>query len=145
MKDGSTHFAYKAEQVVDLDAGAIVAITTQGGAVGDTTSIQGTLPAGLPVAEQIATSTAQGQYPVHRGAVRSGDGQGISQRGEFGGDARDGCGATYRFPNNHGASGRTRPAEQAAVYANKRRIEGCGATAPAAAGRVSGAALRASV
>ena len=45
MKDGSTHLAYKAEQAVDLDTGAIVAITTHGGAAGDTTSIAETLPA----------------------------------------------------------------------------------------------------
>jgi transposase len=37
MKNGETHLAYKAEQAVDLDTGAIVAITTQGGAAGDTT------------------------------------------------------------------------------------------------------------
>src|SRR5713101_8487087 len=66
MKDGSTHFAYKAEQAVDLDTGAIVAITTHGGAVGDTTSVQETLPAaGVAVAEQIDPPTAQGQYKVH--------------------------------------------------------------------------------
>ena len=35
MKDGTTHLAYKAEQAVDLDTGAIVAITTHGGAAGD--------------------------------------------------------------------------------------------------------------
>ena len=35
MKDGSTHFAYKAEQAVDLDTGAIVAITTHGGAAAE--------------------------------------------------------------------------------------------------------------
>ena len=45
MKNGATHMAYKAEQAVDLDTGAIVAITTQGGAVGDTSSMQETLPA----------------------------------------------------------------------------------------------------
>jgi hypothetical protein len=39
MKDGATHLAYKAEQAVDLDTGAIVAITTQGGATGDTASV----------------------------------------------------------------------------------------------------------
>jgi hypothetical protein len=31
MKDGSTHLSYKVEQAVDLDTGAIMAITTQGG------------------------------------------------------------------------------------------------------------------
>src|ERR1700680_1014975 len=35
MKDGTTHLAYKAEQAVDLETGAIVAITTHGGAAGD--------------------------------------------------------------------------------------------------------------
>ena len=72
MKHGSTHLAYKAEQAVDLDTGAIVAITTQGGAVGDTKSIQETLPAaGWAVAEQIDTPTAKGHYKVH--------GQGLSE------------------------------------------------------------------
>jgi len=66
MKDGSTHLAYKAEQAVDLDTGAIVAITTHGGAVDDRKSVEETLPAaGLAVAEQIDTPTAQGRYKVH--------------------------------------------------------------------------------
>jgi transposase len=65
MKDGATHFAYKAEQAVDLDTGAIVAITTHGGATGDTTSIESTLPeAGLAIANQIDTPTENGQYKV---------------------------------------------------------------------------------
>jgi hypothetical protein len=45
MKDGTTHMAYKAEQAVDLDTGVIVAITTHGGATGDSESVQETLPA----------------------------------------------------------------------------------------------------
>ena len=66
MKNGATHLAYKAEQAVDLDTGAIVAITTHGGAAGDTTSVQETLPAaGVAVAEQIDTPAAQGSYKVH--------------------------------------------------------------------------------
>jgi transposase len=66
MKDGSTHLAYKAEQAVDLDTGAIVAITTHGGAVDDRKSVEATLPAaGLAVAEQIDTPTAKGRYKVH--------------------------------------------------------------------------------
>src|SRR6266571_4763238 len=66
MKDGTTHLAYKAEQAVDMDTGAIVAITTHGGAAGDTNSVRETLPAaGVAVAEQIDTPTAQGSYKVH--------------------------------------------------------------------------------
>ena len=66
MKDGATHFAYKAEQAVDLDTGAIVAITTHSGATGDTTSIDTTLPeAGMAIANQIETATEKGHYKVH--------------------------------------------------------------------------------
>src|SRR5262245_14342308 len=66
MKDGATHMAYKAEQAVDLDTGEIVAITTHGAATGDTTSVETTLPeAGMAIANQIDTPTANGQYKVH--------------------------------------------------------------------------------
>ena len=54
MKDGRTRLAYKAEQAVDLDTGAIVATMAHPGASGDTTSIQQTVPAaGEAVAEQM--------------------------------------------------------------------------------------------
>ena len=39
MKDGRTHLAHKAEHAVDLDTGAIVAVTLQGADQGDTTTI----------------------------------------------------------------------------------------------------------
>lgn len=43
MKDGRTHLAHKAEHAVDLDTGAIVAVTLQGADQGDTTSLWTTL------------------------------------------------------------------------------------------------------
>src|SRR5258708_1901027 len=43
MKDGTTHLASKAEQAVDLETGAIVAITTHRGAAGDCASPEDTL------------------------------------------------------------------------------------------------------
>src|SRR6059036_122533 len=39
MKDGRTHLAHKAEHAVDLDSGALVAVTLHGADVGDTTSL----------------------------------------------------------------------------------------------------------
>src|SRR6266852_441669 len=39
MKDGRTHLAHKAEHAIDLDSGAMVAVTLQGADVGDTTSL----------------------------------------------------------------------------------------------------------
>lgn len=45
MKDGRTHFAEKCEQAVDLETGAVVAVTVQGADRGDTTTLDGTLEA----------------------------------------------------------------------------------------------------
>ena len=43
MKDGRTHLAHKAEHAVDVDTGAIVAVTVQGADEGDTSTIEQTL------------------------------------------------------------------------------------------------------
>ena len=54
MKDGSTHLAHKAEHAVDLDSGAVVAVTLQAADLGDTTTMQETLAdAGLAMADLI--------------------------------------------------------------------------------------------
>ena len=54
MKDGSTHMAYKAEHAVDLESGAVVAVTLQGADLGDTTTVEETLAeAGMAVAELV--------------------------------------------------------------------------------------------
>jgi transposase len=44
MKDGRTHSAHKAEHAVDMQTGAVVAVTLQPADRGDTTSIEQTLP-----------------------------------------------------------------------------------------------------
>jgi len=54
MKDGRTHLAHKAEHAVDMDTGAVVAVTLQEAHLGDTTTVQETLAeAGTAVAELI--------------------------------------------------------------------------------------------
>jgi transposase len=55
MKDGRTHLAHKAEHAVDMETGAVVAVTLQEAHLGDTTTIKETLAeAGETVAELIA-------------------------------------------------------------------------------------------
>lgn len=54
MKDGQTHLAHKAEHAVDMETGAILAVTLQDANAGDTTTIQETLVA---VAEQMEKLT----------------------------------------------------------------------------------------
>ena len=43
MKDGRTHLAHKAEQAVDMETGAVVAVTVQGANQGDTTTLPETM------------------------------------------------------------------------------------------------------
>jgi len=45
MKDGRTHLAHKAEHAVDLDTGAVLAVTLQGADQGDTTTLDETFRA----------------------------------------------------------------------------------------------------
>jgi transposase len=124
LKDGRTALAYKAEHAVDMDTGAIVAVTTHGGAVGDTKSVSETLPAaGEAVAEQIAEPTADSKFKVnakgleelvadkgyHSGGVLV-DLQGLEVR-------------TYIAEPDHGRrKWAGKRAEQAAVYGNRQRI-----------------------
>ena len=54
MKDGRTHLAHKAEHAVDLDTGAVVAVTLQAADQGDTTTLDEPLcDAGIAVAELV--------------------------------------------------------------------------------------------
>ena len=148
MKNGATHLAYKAEQAVDLDTGAIVAITTQGGAVGDTTSVQETLPAaGFAVAEQIATPTAAGQYKVHE----QGMGEVVTDKGYHSGASlvamrelgvRSYVSAPQQPRRNLEGKGRAASFGVRQPAARGRRAREASA---AAAGRISGASFRASV
>src|SRR5207245_8985884 len=56
LKDGRTHLAYKAEHAVDLETGAVVAVTVATGDAGDTATILETLPqAGEHIAEVACT------------------------------------------------------------------------------------------
>ena len=60
MKDGRTHLAHKAEHAVDLETGAIVAVTLQGADQGDTTTIVETA---IAAAEQIEAAQADVETP----------------------------------------------------------------------------------
>jgi transposase len=58
MKDGSTHLAHKAEHAVDMETGAVLAVTLQEADQGDTATVQETLiQAGENVAELLVTET----------------------------------------------------------------------------------------
>ena len=126
MKDGRTALAYKAEQAVDLDTGAIVAVTAHGGATGDTASMQETLPtAGEAIAGEIATATPEGQYPVNEDGLQ----EVVTDKGYHSGavlaDLQAAQVRSYVAEPQRGRQKWWDKAEQqAAVYANRRRIAG---------------------
>jgi transposase len=62
MKDGRTHLAHKEEHAVDLDTGAVVAVTIVPASAGDTATIEGTLEAAvknLDDAREVAGAESQ--------------------------------------------------------------------------------------
>ena len=121
MKDGRTRLAYKAEQAVDLDTGAIVATTAHRGATGDTTSLEETVPvAGEAVAEQIAT----GQRVPAAGIEEV-----VTDKGYHSGAALEkladwGLRSYVSEPERGRRKWRGKQAEQEATYANRRRVRG---------------------
>src|SRR3954469_24352894 len=58
MKDGRTHLAHKVEHAVDLETGAVVAVTVQGADEGDTATSVETL---IEAAEQIEAVVPEGE------------------------------------------------------------------------------------
>jgi transposase len=126
LKDGRTALAYKAENAVDMETGAIVAVTTHGGAVADTATVQTTvIEAGAAVAELITAQTSEGKQEVHPGGVE----EVVADKGYHSNDVAVGFGElevrTYIAEPERGTrKWEGRPAEKAAVYANRRPIRG---------------------
>ena len=126
LKDGRTALAYKAENAVDMETGAIVAVMTHGGAAPDTATVEETvIEAGVAVAGLVAEVTPAGNYPVHPAGVE----EVVADKGYHGNDAAVALGdlevRTYIAEPERGARNwEGKAAGKAAVYANRRRIRG---------------------
>ena len=71
MKDGRTHLAHKAEHAVDMETGAIVAVTVQAADEGDTSSIVETVAqAGEQIARSLSGDTNHPGRRSHRQAAK---------------------------------------------------------------------------
>jgi transposase len=126
LKDGRTALAYKAENAVDMETGAIVAVTTHGGAAADTATVQETVvEAAIAVASLIAEKTSEGEHPVHSDGVE----EVVADKGYHSNDVALGLAElevrTYiAEPDRGQRNWDGKAAEKAAVYGNRRRIEG---------------------
>ena len=119
MKDGRTHLAHKAEHAVDLETGAIVAVTMQGADEGDTTTIVETAVA---AAEQVEDAQAEVDEPQTLEEI-VGDKGYHSNRTMVDLDAV-GIRSYIAEPDRGRRDWSEEPEAQAPVYGNRRRIRG---------------------
>jgi len=126
LKDGRTALAYKVEQAVDMDSGAIVAVTTHGGAAADSATIVETLcEAGEEVAKLIPVTTAAGDYPVEaEGIAEVVADKGYHSNAVLVEVEELGLRSYVAEPDRGPRNWEDKTAERDAVYANRRRIKG---------------------
>ena len=119
MKDGRTHLAHKAEHAVDLETGAIVAVTLQGADEGDTTTIVDTATA---AADQVEDAQAGVSEPQSLDEI-------IADKGYHSNQTMvdlDAVGIRSYIaePDRGRRDWSEAPEAQAPVYGNRRRIRG---------------------
>jgi transposase len=126
LKDGRTALAYKVEQAVDMESGAIVAVTTHGGAAADSaTAVETLCEAGESVAELIAVPAIHGEYPVNdEGIAEVVADKGYHSNAVLVELAQAGLRSYIAEPDRGPRNWDGRTAERDAVYANRRRING---------------------
>lgn len=114
MKDGRTHLAHKAEHAVDLETGAVVAVTIQGADQGDTTTSSKTL---IEAAEQIEAVVPDSDGPKEV----------VADKGYHSNQAlvnleAVGVRSYISEPDRGRRNWRDNPDARNAVYRNRRRI-----------------------
>jgi transposase len=117
MKDGRTHLAHKAEHAVDLESGALVAVTLQGADVGDTTSLVETA---IAAADQVEAAHAQSDPPAELTEI-------VADKGYHSNQTMVDLAAvdvrSYIAEPDRGRRDWTKtPEAQAPVYGNRRRV-----------------------
>jgi transposase len=119
MKDGRTHLAHKAEHAIDLDSGAMVAVTVQGADVGDTTSLVETT---IAAAEQVEAAHAESSTAAALTDL-------VADRGYHSNQTMIdlhmvGVRSYIAEPDRGRRHWTTAPRAQRAVYGNRRRVRG---------------------
>jgi transposase len=124
MKDGRTHLAHKAEQAVDMDTGAVLAVTVQPADAGDTTTLYKTLEQTCQTLEEVAEDPETAGH-VDEHVVQ----EVVADKGYHSNETLVDCAEmeirTYvSEPQRGRRRWRGKEQEQRAVYGNRRRIRG---------------------
>lgn len=129
MKDGTTHLAHKAEHAIDMETGAIIAVTLQAADQGDTTTIRETLAETgeniahliereaekAPEAEPQVSLTPMTEIVADKGYHSNETVLAVQQA-----EAR----SYIPEPKRQRRKWARKTAQQKAVYANRRRVKG---------------------
>jgi transposase len=119
MKDGRTHLAHKAEHAIDLDSGALVAVTLHGADIGDTTSLGDTVVTAIT---QLAAAQPVTSSPAALTELVADKGYHSNQTML---DLRAvGVRSYVSEPHRGRRQWTTVPDAQRAVYGNRRRVRG---------------------
>lgn len=126
MKDGRTHLAHKAEHAVDMESGAVVAVTVQAADAGDTRTVQETLAQAGENIEVVAEIIQQADAPT---AEMESPAELVTDKGYHSREvvrqlAEAGIRSYISEPERGRQRWKDQSAEQAAVYANRRRVRG---------------------
>jgi transposase len=121
MKDGRTHLAHKAEHAVDMETGAIVAVTIQGADEGDTTTIKETLKQAERQIETVIRRTESWEMDGLQEVVAD---KGYHSTQTLLDLEDQGIRAYVSEPDRGRRKWRDDVDAQMAVYANRRRIRG---------------------
>jgi transposase len=124
MKDGSTHLAHKAEHAVDMESGAVLAVTLQGADQGDPTTLVETIVAATENLRAVSDD-ARVEDKLHENWMSEvvAD-KGYHSNGSMT-DLEEMNIRSYVSEPDRGRRNWTDKAEeQRAVYANRRRIKG---------------------
>jgi transposase len=129
MQDGRTHLAHKAERAVDMETGAVVAVTLQAADQGDTMTMKETIAeAGETIAQLLEREAEQAADQKPRVNV-NGIEEVVADKGYHSGAAvvalRQAQARTYiTEPKRPRRKWAGKADEQSAVYANRRRVTG---------------------
>jgi transposase len=126
MKDGRTHLAHKAEHAVDLETGAVVAVTLQPATAGDTNTVCETL---AECGEQIREVAVEISPDAEETVNPEGPAELVLDKGYHSNDVlmvlkEVGVRAYCSEPERGRRNWTAKEEEQRAVYANRRRIRG---------------------
>ncbi len=124
MKDGRTHLAHKAEHAVDMETGAIVAVTLQGADQGDTRSLEETEAAIKQSLEAVLEDPEAAQHLDEELFSEL-----VADKGYHSNDVMTdhkelGIRTYISEPDRGRRRWKDNPQAQAATYANRRRIRG---------------------